>query len=106
MANVTWRWRGGPPSGLDGLDHTCRVQRRQLVLAEPENVREHAVGVLTEKRGRAGDGGLGAVQADRRDRDLRLSAPRALDLLPDAARVQAGSGEALGARAHRRAGPV
>src|SRR2546429_4741644 len=84
-------------SGLDGLGHASSVQRGQLVLPEAENLRQHTVRVLTEERSRAGDGRrLGAMQADRRDRDLRLPTPRVLDLFPDPARVQVGSGAAFG----------
>src|SRR5262245_43486658 len=78
---------------LDRLDHPRRVQRREVVLAESENVGEYAISVLTEQRRRPGHGGVGAVQADRRDRHLRLAAPGVLDLLPDAAGVQVRIGD-------------
>src|SRR5262249_23289746 len=47
-AGAPCRRPGALPSDFDRLDHARGVQRREIILPKPEDVGQHAVGVLAE----------------------------------------------------------
>src|SRR2546428_1730840 len=76
-------------SDFDWLDHPGGVKHAELAGREAQQLHQHAVGVLAEQRRRARDRrGLGAMQADRRDRYPGLAPPRTVHVLPDAERPE------------------
>src|SRR5687767_13023936 len=87
LSDVRSRRDGDSTGG--GFDDPAGMKTRQLLPCEAQELREHAIGVLTEqRRGPLDTAGGAAVQANGRVRHQRLAPTRVIDLRPVAAGSQ------------------